>query len=75
MVELLHLFDYHELGKYKEPLAMRRWPTKKALMVKKFIHLHEKIVQKAINPSFQQEIPIDRMRSCLVASASAHDQL
>ena len=74
MVELLHLFDYHQLEKYKEPLAMRRWPTKKALMVKKFLYLHEKIVQKAINPSFQREISMDRMRSRLVASARAHDQ-
>ena len=53
---------------------MRRWPTKKALMVKKILYLHEKIVQKAINPSFQREISMDRMRSRLVASARAHDQ-
>ena len=34
----------------------------------------KKIVQKAINPSFLQEISMDRMRSHLVASAHAHDQ-
>ena len=47
MVELLRLFDYHQLEKYKEPLAMRRWPTKKALMVKKFLYLHEKNCPKS----------------------------
>ena len=42
-------------------------------MVKKFICLHDKIVQKAINPSFQHEIPMDRERAHCVASAHAHD--
>ena len=54
---------------------MRRWPTKKTAVVKKFIYLHDKIVQKAINPSFSCEIPMDRDRAHHVASACAHDLL
>ena len=54
---------------------MRRWPTKKAAMVKKFIYLHDKIVQKSINPSFQHEISMDRETAHCVASACAHDLL
>ena len=54
---------------------MRRWPTKKAAMVKKFIYRHDKIFQEAINPSFQHEIPMDRDRAHHVACTHAHDLL
>ena len=54
---------------------MRRWPTKKAAMVKKFIYLRHKIAQKSIYPCFQHEIPMDRARACHVASAHVHDLL